>query len=46
MTFINALNFSDMLMSEHKLPVQIPKINDIEANYVDFTEVSENGILE
>ena len=43
---INALDFSDMFMSEHKLPVQILKINDIEVNYVNFTKAGKNRILE
>ena len=34
-----------MFVSEHKLPVQIFKVNGIEAGHVDFTEVSENRIL-
>ena len=33
-------------MSEHKLPVQIFKVNDIEVDYVNFVKAGENGILE
>ena len=45
-TLINVLNFPDMLMFEHKLSVQIFKINDIKINHVNFTEAGENRILE
>ena len=44
--FINVLDFPDMLVSEHKLLIQILKINGIKASHVDFAEVSENRILE
>ena len=45
MTLINILNFLDMLMSEHKLPVQISKINDIKTNHVNFAKADENRIF-
>ena len=46
MIFINVLNFSDMFVFEHKLLIQILKINDIEAGHVDFAEADENRIFE
>ena len=45
MIFINILNFPDIFMSEHKLLVQIFKINDIKTDHVNFTEISKNRIL-
>ena len=45
-TLINVLNFPDMFAFEHKLLIQIFKINDIEASHMDFTEAGENRILE
>ena len=44
--FINILNFSDIFVFEHKLLIQIFKINDIKTDYVNFTEADKNRILE
>ena len=44
--FINVLNFFNMFISEHKLSIQIFKINDIKINHIDFIKTDENRILE
>ena len=43
--FINILNFFNMLVFKHKLLIQIFKINDIEADHVDFIKVDKNRIF-
>ena len=45
-TFINVLDFPNMLMFKHKLLIQILKINNIKADYVNFAKADENRILE
>ena len=46
MILINALDFPDMLIFEHKLLIQIPKVNGIKAGHINFVKAGENRILE